>query len=178
MSILRTIAPYAIAVGIVAAILFGAYWFGVEVTTNEYTGRISQIEADAATKLAKANADLASMQAKYRAQERDNTENMSAVDAAHQQAIHDTKITFENTIAGLRAGTIRLRGNLAASEFAAAGSSLPSTGTGTGQRDAAKGVGLQQADAELVLRIASEADAVADQLRACQAVVRADRKGQ
>lgn len=161
----------AIAVGIAALIATAthglAYHAGKVAGDTAHQAELTRIN------LANASA-LALLQAKARQQEQDKAAELAAIADKHQQDIANREAISNSTIAGLRAGTIRLRSDIAANEFAAS-VRLPSVAAGTGQRDAAPGVGLRIADAAIIIGAADQADEVADQLRACQAVVRADR---
>ncbi len=143
-----------------------AYNHGVSVTSARFERVIAQNNADNATELAK-------LQAKTRATEQAKAAQLATIDEAHQKAIHDQQIISDRTIADLRNGTIRLRDKFT-NEFAAA-SRLPSATAGPSVDYAAASIKLQQQDAEFLIFTAGEADQIADQLRACQAVVRADR---
>lgn len=163
----------ATLVAVALAALTTTVSHGIAYHVGKQSGDVAHQAELTRINLANASA-TALLQAKVRQQEQDKTAELAAIDQRHQQEIHDREAISNRTIADLRAGTVRLRNDIAAHEFAAAGS-LPSAAAGTGQRDAAKGVGLRIADAEFLVRTADEADQVADQLRACQAVVRADR---
>lgn len=161
----------AIAVGVAALVATAthglAYHAGKVAGDTAHQAELTRIN------LANASA-LALLQAKVRQQEQDKAAELAAIDQQHQQDIANREAISNRTIADLRAGTVRLRSDIAANEFAAS-VRLPSAAASTGQRNAAAGVGLRIADAEFLVRTADEADQVADQLRACQAVVRADR---
>jgi hypothetical protein len=161
----------AIAVGIAALVITAshglAYHVGKQSGDTAHQAELTRIN------LANASA-LALLQAQVRKQEQDKAAELAAIADKHQQDIANREAISNRTIADLRAGTVRLRSDIAANEFAAS-VRLPSAAAGTGQRPAAQGVGLRIADAEFLIRTANEADQVADQLRACQAVVRADR---
>lgn len=161
----------AIAIGLAA--LAATISHGVAYHVGEMSGDVAHQAELTRINLANASA-LALLQAKVRQQEQDKAAELAAIDQQHQQDIANREAISNRTIADLRAGTVRLRSDIAANEFAAS-VRLPSSAAGTGQRPAAQGVGLRIADAEFLIRTAGEADQVADQLRACQAVVRADR---
>jgi hypothetical protein len=163
---LRAAAPYVIAVAVAGGCFYAAYSHGVETTKTLYELRISTA--------AKKHADeVISWNAKVLMADRKAVDDIAALSVTYQKAIQDEKTEHDRIAADLRTGTVRLRDRLAYVEFAHA--VVPTPGTSTRSSDAAKGVGLQAADAEFLLRIASEADQVSDQLRACQAVVRGDR---
>lgn len=160
------IAPYLAAALFVGGVLFVAYSFGVERTEDRYEQQISE------DKLKHAQ-EINAINEAHRLHERKAAEDLAAVGITHQEAIQHEKADADRIITDLRSGAVRMRNRLAFTQYGTSG--LPAAAAATGQRDGPQGVGLQTADAELVLRIASDADQVADQLRACQAVVRADR---
>lgn len=161
----------AIAVGFAALLATATH--GVAYHAGKVAGDTAHQAELTRINLANESA-LALLQAKVRQQEQDKAAALAAIDQQHQQDIQNREAISNRTIADLRAGTVRLRSDIAANEFAAS-VRLPSAATSTGQRDADQAVGLRLADAEFLVRTADEADQVADQLRACQAVVRADR---
>lgn len=163
---LRAAAPYAIALALAGGSLYAAYAHGVGTTTRLYELRIG---ADAL----KHARDLMSWNARVEAAERRSVDDMAALAATYEKVRADEKAQHERHAAELLNGTLRLRKRLAYAGCGGAG--IAQAGASAGSGDAAQGVGLQLADAQFLLRIASEADQVADQLRACQAVVRADR---
>ncbi len=71
--------------------------------------------------------------------------------------------------AGLAAGDIKLRQRFTCP------SHVPETAAGPGRRDEAGQAGLSNADAEFLVRFAGSADAAAQQLTACQAILTAER---
>lgn len=167
---MNPLVKYGAAVAIVLASLYGAYSHGCSVT---------QAAADIATLKAKTASDgeIISLQAQVRATEHASALVMAAIDAQHQKDIADERSKANATLASYRAGTLRLRDEFAPT-IGPVVPVLPGVATSTGQRDAASTGGLQPAHVEFLIQIASEADQVAGQLRACQAVVRADRAKQ
>ncbi|WP_290872050.1 lysis system i-spanin subunit Rz [Aquabacterium sp.] len=164
---MNPLAKYGAAVAITLASLYGAYRHGCTVT---------QAAADLATTKANAAhaAETISLQAQVRAAEHKATQDMAAIDAQHQKDIADERSKASATLASYRAGTLRLRDEFAPT-IGPAQPVLPGVATSTGKRDAAGTGGLQPAHVEFLVQIASDADQVAKQLAACQAVVRADR---
>jgi prophage endopeptidase len=158
--------PYVLAVAAVLAALWAAYSFGADVTTEHYQRVMAQHDADNSKA-------LAAEQLRYRGLEQQHAANIAAIDQQHQQAIENEITSRERTIADLRAGAIGLRSKFTTCQRTS-GATAPA-GTGTSQRDAAASLELQREDATFLVSIASEADRVADQLRSCQAVIRADR---
>lgn len=165
IELLKKIAPYLIVVAIVFASLFGAYRHGVTVTASKYQDKIDrQAAADAAA--------TAALEAKVRQVEDDAAKQLAAVDANYQEKMKNEIDSRDAVIAGLRAGSVRVRERFTCASTA---SGVPNTAASAGRSDAAGGRGLQQADAEFLVSIAERADQVVLQLQACQAVVAADR---
>lgn len=160
--------PYVAVVLFVGAALYGAYHHGVSVTADHYQRVITQQDADNSKA-------LAAEQLRYRGLEQQHAADIAAIDQQHQQAIENEITSRDRTIADLRAGAVGLRDKFTTCQRTR-GATAPA-GTSASQRDAAASIELQRADAEFLVSIASEADRVADQLRACQGVVRADRAG-
>jgi hypothetical protein len=159
--------PYALAVGAVMAALWAAYSFGCDVTSEHYQRVIAQHDADNSKLLLEA-------QGKLRAQERRHIADMTSIDQQHQEAMQNEITSRDRTIADLRTGAVRLRDKFTTCQRATAGTA-GAAGASTGKCDAAASIELQKADAEFLIGLASDADQVADQLRACQGVVRKDR---
>ena len=95
------------------------------------------------------------------------------IDTAYQKGITDGKVQLDSTLSDLRADVIRLRKRFSCP---AAGVSAAAASATVG--DDAEASGLQREDAEFLVRLASDADAIALQLNACQAIVENDRGGQ
>lgn len=157
---------YAIALALVASTLFGAYHHGCSVTAADYELKITKANEQHA-------AALADLQAKARAAEDRNAQQIAAIDRTHQERLSHEIDSRDRTIADLRAGTVSVRKRFTCP--ASTDQRMPGAPASTGGSDAAQAGGLQQADAEFFVRFASEANAVALQLQSCQAVVKADR---
>jgi prophage endopeptidase len=100
-------------------------------------------------------------------------EHTAAVDVNHvDQKLVDSLQEANNEqtriIADLRSGNLRLRKRLASSSGPVA--------AGAGASDAAAQPGLQEQDAEFLVRLAGEADDVVRQLSACQSIIQIDRR--
>lgn len=158
--------PYLLAIGIVGGSLYGAYHHGVTVTTSKYEAAIEKQTAEYAQESAKIESDA-------RADEQQKAASLHAID---QQSITDKQNEInsrDTTIAGLQSGSLQLRKRFTC---ASDNDKRVSAVAGTASvNNAASGTGLQQADAEFLVRLASDADQVVTQLRSCQAVINADR---
>lgn len=121
--------------------------------------------------------ELARLERQRRDAEQANGRAMAALDAQHLKERNEQKSISDRTIAGLRAGTVRLREQYAAArpgDGGAAGS-VPSTSASPGLGDGAASGGFGESDVIAILGAAADGDGWAVQLRACQAIVRADR---
>lgn len=124
-------------------------------------------------KIAEAREEARLLADAYRIQEKANAQEMAVIDQQHQEALTNAQAEADRVLESVRAGTVRVRNKLTCPKASSGVSDVAST---TSSGDAGEGSGLSQADAELVLRIAAEADQVVHQLKACQAIVRADRQ--
>jgi hypothetical protein len=118
---------------------------------------------------------LQTMTDEVRATERAHVDAMAALDARYNQEMTDAKRETETLAAAVRAGELRLRNRFTCpSTSASAG--VPAAGTGSSVNPATASGGLRNEDAELLIRLAAEADDVVRQLTACQAIITADRR--
>lgn len=101
-----------------------------------------------------------------RATEHKQADTLAAIGAKHEEDRAAAPAVADAVVAGLRDGTLRLRNDLAACHT----QRLSEAASSAGQRDAAPDLGVTLAGP--AVRIGRDAD---DQLRACQAVVKADR---
>ncbi len=127
-----------------------------------------------------ANGRIATLQQAAREKEQTHGKAMDGIAAQHQKDLKDARTEQDRVIADLRARNLRLRVPVIASTSAACrgGGAGIEAGPGTGQRDGEATAELSDAAAEFLVGLASEADDVARQLSACQAVVIADRQQQ
>lgn len=102
-----------------------------------------------------------------RATEHKQADTLATIGVRHEEDRAAAPAVADAVVAGLRDGTLRLRNDLAACHTGR----LSETAAGTLERDAA--TQRREEFAGRVVRIGRDAD---DQLRACQAVVRADRE--
>lgn len=165
--VIKAVAPYAILGGIACGAMYGSYEHGCRVTEAGYKARIAV--SDAAH--AKATAE---QQGQYRALEKRSADAMAAIDQRHQEEMANREAISTRTINDLRSGAVSLRARFTACQSAT--SAAPTVGASAGQRDEAPSIQLRDDDAQFLVRFSDEADAVADQLRECQAVVIEDRE--
>lgn len=103
-----------------------------------------------------------------RATEHTQADKLAAIGAKHEEDRTAAQAVPDAVVAELRAGTVRLRHDLATCHT----DRLSEAAAGAGERDAPADLGVTIAGP--AVGIGREAD---DQLRACQAVVAADRAG-
>lgn len=101
-----------------------------------------------------------------RAEEHQRADSMATIGATHEEDRAAASAVADAVVADLRSGALRLRNDLAACHT----DRLSQAAARAGQRDAAPDLGVTLAGP--AVRIGRDAD---DQLRACQAVVAADR---
>lgn len=127
-----------------------------------------------------ANGRITTLQQAARDQEQAHGKAMAEIASQHQKDLKDAGAEKDRVIADLRTRNLRLRVPVVSTTVTACGGGGAGTeaGAGAGQRDGETTAELSGAAAEFLVGLASEADDVARQLSACQAVVIADRKQQ
>jgi hypothetical protein len=156
-----------LGVAVVLGALSGAYMHGYSTAAARWKLIVQQNET------ANAEAKAAAVSA-ARADEQGAAKRQAKIAANQIEGLQNEINSRDRTIADLRSGAISLRKRFTCPAASAAGQSAAATSTGNG--DATQAGGLQQQDAEFLVRLASEADEVTLQLQACQAVVRSDRQ--
>lgn len=171
MIALRAVLPYLVAVVVAFAAALGCYEFGVHVEHLARVAEVTDLKKQQSDQLAAANKAMADAQQAAREVEQKRVDDMAALDANYQKELSDAKADADATIAGLRAGTVRVR-----SRFKCATphpSAVPAATASSASAAAVdEGAGLQAADAGFLVRLAEQADAA---VRALQDVVRNDR---
>lgn len=129
--------------------------------------RGDRAEGVEARQSAEVSATYARQSEQSRATEHKQADTLAAIGAKHEEDRAAAPAVADAVVAGLRDGTLRLRNDLAACHTAR----LSQVAASASERDAAPDLGVTLAGP--AVRIGRDAD---DQLRACQAVVRADRE--
>ncbi|MDP3841083.1 MAG: lysis system i-spanin subunit Rz [Oxalobacteraceae bacterium] len=160
----RLLAELGIGFAIGVAAVLGGYHLGDVAATNRDKAQALDVERIASKKLADANA-------KVRATEKKSTQDLATISATYQKGLSDVISTHKDLVARIRSGAVRLSVPARADPAGAAG--IPAAATGG--RDGGARCGLSDAAAEFLAGLASEADGIARQLSACQAVLNADR---
>lgn len=150
----------------IAALLLLAIWQRGTI----HAARLAEQSAEAAQAAAEAERDAANAALtrtnEVLAEERARADRLSEIGETHEQDRADAETVPAAVAADLRAGNLRLRQQWAGCET----SRLSDAAAAAAERDAlAK---LRDEAAGRIVRIGRDAD---DQLRACQAVIRADR---
>lgn len=122
-----------------------------------------------------ANAKIIALEQAARDKEQKHGEELQQVAITLERNRSDELEKRDNTIARLRAGDLRLLDPHAAGARPA-GDPAGQVATGPGQRDGAAAGELSGAAAEFLVSEASRADAIVNQLTACQDVLRKDRE--
>lgn len=159
------------------AVFTGAWWLdhagykrGVTVTEARY-------QAEQAEVLREANARIEHLQNVARAAEQAAAARLADISSTFQKRLANAQVENDQMRAALVSGVVRLR--LPSPQDA----SSPDGGRGTRAQapaassgcDGAKGGELPREVAVALWTIAADADGVAEQLHACQQVIRADR---
>jgi len=165
--------PYVLlAVGVLWALsVAGASvkWAGLKVAEvhSTYLARDNKALADA-------NSMIQALQDAARATEARRVQDMNTIAANYGKGYEDAEARRRRDVAAARDGALVLRVPASACRTGP-GDSGPAGSSSPGG-DGAPGVELPRAVTADLLALANDADQVADQLRACQAVVLADRK--
>lgn len=132
------------------------------------------------SQLQEANARIATLQQTARDKEHAHGQEMAAIGTKHQEDLDHVRTEKNRVIDGLRARNLRLRIPVISTASAACSGVDTSgeAGASAGQRDGEETAELSGAAAEFLVELTSEADDVAWQLSACQAVVETDRQQQ
>lgn len=124
--------------------------------------------------LRKANGEIKRLTDDARDAERRRVDEMTVLSINYSKGFRDAEADRRRDVAAARDGALRLRIPAAACD--AGGSAPAAAGPAAPGGDGAEGIELPGATAADLLDLAHDADQVADQLRACQAVVLNDRK--
>lgn len=123
--------------------------------------------------LRSANAEIDAAHRKLREQERSAAERLAQVSAEYQKEVSNAREETRRRVAAVAAGTLRLRDPAASNQTCA--DRVPDAPAAAERRDGAEAGYLSGTAAQFLLELTAEADEVARQLAACQAVVRQDR---
>lgn len=122
-----------------------------------------------------ANQKILDITTAARRAEHENAAALAAVATDYERKLDAAKDRHARDIAAVRSGALRLRDPHSAG-LPACGSAAAPVGTGAGGRDGPAPGELSEAAAGFLLQLTDDADAVAEQLAACQRVVIEDRR--
>ena len=166
--------PYII-IGLLVA--WGASLFGVGWWQNDagHVAERTEWQTRENGELRTANATIKALQEQARKDEQTHAAALAAVSTDYERKLSDANKQRAADAAALRAGTLRLR-DPNPTGLRACGDLTAQVGAGAGRRDGPEGGELSEAAAGFLLELVSDADDVARQLTACQAVVVKDRE--
>jgi len=161
---------------LIAAIVGLGYGYGEMRYDAGVTTERAAWTARENTELAQANAQIQKLEEDARTVERQHVEDLAEISANYQQELQDANDQKDRALADLRSGALQLRDPDAAAGQGTAVCPSTATAAGTGGRDGAAQGHLSAAASEFLLGLASDADQVAQQLTACQAIIASDRR--
>lgn len=157
----------AFAVGCLLAYLQGRS-DGGELVRSEYATRdLAEAREHQAT--------YAAWNERNRAKEKEISGEISAASKAYQEDLAHVTNEKDRALEQLRTGALQLRLTNTARVEACGSASGSVAGSGRGDIGIPRGEFLSEADSAFLIALAAEADTVAAQLGACQAVIKADR---
>lgn len=160
-----------IALGALVACLL-AY---VQGRSDERKIVVSEYATRDLTDARESQAAYAAINERYRAKEQDQAKRLAGVSKTYQKELANAETAKIVALDAVRTGALQLR--LTDSRCEAGGSPAGQAAAGAGGRDgAAGGQFLGPTDSAFLIAEASRADAVTQQLTACQAVVTEDRR--
>jgi hypothetical protein len=166
--------PYVI-IGLIAAWIASLVGVGFWQNDAGHVAERTEWQTRENGELRTANATIKALQEQARKDEQTHAAALAAVSTDYERKLSDANKQRAADAAALRAGTLRLRDpNLTG--LRACGGLGTQVGAGAGRRDGPEGGELSEAAAGFLLEFASDADDVARQLTACQAVVVKDRE--
>lgn len=132
-------------------------------------------QARESTELAAANNTIDRLQREARTTEQQHARDIVDVSARYQRELANAKAKRVADLAAIERGDIRLRDPAAPGESPGCGDGA-ATATGAGRRDGGTPGELSPAATRFLFELTGDADDVAHQLAACQAIVRRDRE--
>lgn len=122
--------------------------------------------------LSAANSEITRLNDEARAREREHAESISTIAAGYERKIENEKRKTDSLVADLLAGSLVLHDPAGQSP---GGSETGAAPARPGECDGKAGSELSTAAARFLLEEAGRADAIVEQLGACQAVIVSDR---
>ena len=129
-----------------------------------------------AAESARATVAIQAAQTAARAREQQYAAGLTTISTTYQEALTHAQTQHTSDLAAIRSGALRLRVQYPAAASVRSGDSSASTTAATsGGRDGSQGTDLPGSVAVDLLALADDADNIARQLAACQAVIVQDR---
>jgi hypothetical protein len=153
-----------VLMALLGLIAHAIYKAGGDAREAPWLKREAATNADAATRIKAA-------EERVHAAEHKAAHAQADIDVAYQRGLQENQNAKDAAVAELRAGRRLFIG----AQCPAGGSAVPDPAAPAGIGDGGARAELSEPAAEWLVGLASEADAVARQLSACQAVIRADR---
>ena len=151
------------------------------VLGGEYDGHARGVNSERVAWQAKANNELASANAKIlqlendaRVKEQAHANALAVIATNYEQELQHAENTRKADVAAARSGALRLR-DPGTTAQQTCGSATGQAATGSGGRDGQAGGELSPELTEFLVSEAGRADAIVQQLGACQAVIVSDR---
>lgn len=151
---LAKLAPYALSLAAVLATYAGTYW------TGKSHGK-AQVQSAWDSDRAYQESKLAAIEQAHRQREAQLHEQAQRIEDELTRAQRGALEELDTTLANLRADNLRLRQRFTACR-------VPQDSDTPGGDDGAGTGGLSEQDAEFLVRLAGDADRVANKLAACQ----------
>jgi prophage endopeptidase len=169
--------PYLILglVVVLAASHLGALMFGRNMANNAAKARLQKETQAKLVQMQTLMTENLRLSNEVRAKEAEHAEKLASFSQTYQEQLQNVRMEKDKFVAGVRAGTIRLRIPQPARP-SSNNPALDQVNAGAGRCDASAESELPRDVAEFLYSEASRADAIVNQLQACQAIVIEDRR--
>lgn len=161
-----------IAMAVIGAWLISLAAMGYWQNRAGHIAERGEWQARETSELRMANREIERLNGEARAKERQHAENMSSIATSYEKEMQNEKRKTDVLVADLLAGSLVLHDPAGQSPGASETGATPAS---TGERDGETGCQLSTAAARFLLEEAGRADAIVEQLTACQQVVVSDR---
>ena len=160
-------------VGIIAAWLASIAIVGAWQNHAGHISERTEWQSREAQELRAANQQILLLEKQARKTEQDQAKVIAAISTDYQEQIRNANTIHSADIAAVRSGLIRLRDHSASKNTCP--DRVPETPSAPRGRDGQEGADLSKPATEFLLGLARDADDIARQLAACQAVIVSDR---
>ncbi len=154
-----------VAIGLIVALLVGVgYRYGSMSVQSEWDKEKAELNAQAAKQIEEANN-------RVRAIEREANSRVAQTEQLFNKKLKEKDLEEANALDRARTGGLFIN-----AKCPSGSDSMPGASSSSGSGDGETRVELPQADGEFLIRLASEADRVTEQLSACQKLLEDERK--